>query len=307
MTPQLRRRSLLAVLAVLALLTAAACSSDTDVDLEIGPDAEAAADDPVTLLDAGEEPRIELRLDITEAQDEMVVVTQSQEVTQLVDGEAAPSAGALETITELALRTTPNDDGTLTVVSEVTDVRLASGVDPATAPQIEAALAELVGTRSESVLSTRGLTVETELSTSLADQTAGEVLGDLTEQVSNPFPAEAVGVGASWQIGQTLLVTGVEVEQLSEVTLVSIDGDQVELAITTEQFVAADATMELGQDVEAIIEDWTFTGSGSSILDLTKSAAVSSTTTSQGTQTFNVDDLVTVEQRISSVISTVGS
>lgn len=301
MIRQLRRLPGLVALVSVALL-AAACSGSDDADADAVP-----ATDPVTLLDAGQEPRVELRLAIDGPVTENVAFTQIQEVIQLVDGEPAPSAGPLETITELRITTTPNDDGTFTVVTEVIGAELGPTAPSETSLLVEGALADLVGTRSEVQVSDRGVPLAGSLADVVDGQVAGQVLSELAEQATNPYPAEPVGVGARWQVSSVIEVTGVDVEQLTEFTVVAIDGDRIEVTTTVEQFVAADAGMELADGVVAEITDWSFTGTGSATLNLGRAAPASSASVSEGTQSFNVDDVVTVEQRITSLTAIASS
>jgi len=82
MIRQFRWRPLVISLLTLAVI-AGACSDDHSDD----------GADPISLLDAGEEPRVELRLTIDGAVTETVVFTQIQEVIQLVDASPTPSVG----------------------------------------------------------------------------------------------------------------------------------------------------------------------------------------------------------------------
>ena len=104
-----------------------------------------------------------------------------------------------------------------------------------------------------------------------------QVLGSMEQsiqQMSVPFPDEAVGVGARWTVEGAVTVMGMTIGTKSEVRLESIAGDVVRLATSTHGAVA-DQTMTMptadaAAPMKIDVKEMKVEGEGTSTMDLTQ-------------------------------------
>ncbi|MDH3682070.1 MAG: hypothetical protein OEV40_19220, partial [Acidimicrobiia bacterium] len=135
--------------------TTSALAGDANVDLS-----DAAQ---VAVLDAGAEPRTQLRTRITPGQSETLVMVQTQDIRQEIAGQASPGAGPIPMIIEMDLRADSMGGTLLTYTSDITSVAVGEGVDPTLAAQLEEGLQVMIGLRTMSVVDDRGRVLTTEI------------------------------------------------------------------------------------------------------------------------------------------------
>lgn len=319
------RIRIVVVMAALMVL-AAACTGGDDAAETAGPSADASTtappiavddstteatgpavvSDPVTLFEAGAEPRTAMRLAITAPQTETMTVTQRQEVTQSIGGLEVPSAGALTTVTTTSLTVTPLDAGRYEMVSEVLSAQVGSDVDPAIAAQLEATIAETVGLRTVATVDDRGIVQSSEVTNAPVGQ-SGELASELAMQVSNPFPLEPVGVGARWEVRRPLIVSGLAIEQVSELTLVAVDGTRFTIDSTARQQVEPGSQLSLGGGLAASVLNWDTSVSGSTVLDLTRVAPVEASSSTENMQRLDVTGAGELDQTVLVDLTIVGA
>jgi hypothetical protein len=264
----------------------------------------------VTLLDPGAMPRVELRYRLQPG----VVTTrlsQSQVLSQTIDGDAMPSTGDTGSVLEMSVKTESAAEG-YRLTSEITSAVPNAAVDPEVAQGLAATLDSLVGVRTVSVVDDRGLVLSSELDReSLAgvpDQVAA-VISSVSDQTqgATPLPAEPVGVGARWLFEQRLESGGIPITQTFEVTVISIDGDLVTLSSTGSQTVAPGPvdipTMPAGATAEVV--DWQAEITAETVIDLTRPFPTSTLQSlsrqtlliEDGTQSFTLDQTIDLKQR----------
>lgn len=247
----LRRIGLLTTLLLVAL---AACGNDDDSSSSGTPSGERAdthvrvepPEAQVELLDAGAEPRQELRLDLDEGDSsplemEMTIAqrfeatgmspTPEVEITILMDAEmqvltVADGIAEVE-VTYLGAR--------------VVDADALMG--PAEIAAMEAEFEELTGQSIVTGLDDRGRTVWVDMPTGLDQaESPDELLFDTSDLPSFPFPEEPVGPGARWVVtAETADDAPIGMTLTTEYLLVEAD----EHTIVVEQVM--DATMEPGR------------------------------------------------------------
>lgn len=268
----------------------------------------AAGDTTVVLLDAGAEPRTELRLMIAPSCGEITTFTQVQEVFQSLDGATTPSAGPIGNVIEMATSATPNGDD-YDVRAEVISAAAAPDTPPAVAAGLDAQLASLVGLTTVTTMTDRGVQLP---GTTRVE--GGEALGPLREtveavaQTQSPLPVEAVGVGARWETVGVVDVQGLMVTTTTTTEVVAIEGTIVDLTVTGTQDVAIGSIMRV-QGTSAEVTEWTSTTTGSITLDLATISPISSTAVTEASQGFLFDDGLgggNLEQQIQSEITIVG-
>lgn len=221
---------------ILAFSCLAMAGCGDDGDDEVGGETPA-----VEVLDAGDEPRQELTLDV-DAGDE-VTTTLSFEFSSsgTIDGSPLPAQDIPRYSTEFT-----------TIVDEVTDeeivtsfsygdveVETGGGADPAVVAQLESALSSLEGTGGSLTQTPNGALIDGTIDQAEGLDPAIEgVLSQTNEQLRSltvPFPEEPVGIGATWEAETSFDIAGVTANQTTTYALAELNGDQYTLRATVEQ------------------------------------------------------------------------
>lgn len=256
----------------------------------------APVDGPIVeLVDAGAEPRTELRLAIADGTMETMVTDMTQSISQEVDGTPL-SAVTTSVVTETAIAVATVDGG-FQLSSEVTGMEAGPEADPAVVAAMEDAAAQMIGLITVATLDERGIVLDQQTSDSgnpTVDQMVDSVAG-----ISAPFPAEPVGVGATWTVTQVLDLAGVLTTQTATYTVVELDGSTLVLDATVAQSVEPDSKLVQG-GISLDVLEWTNDGTGRLTIDLTK-VTPSSSMTSIGTQVFGVPG---TDERLTQTIET---
>lgn len=204
-------------------------AQDAPAEQEAPAEQDPKKDPQVELLDAGNEPRQELRFRPTKGSVQKVTFIMQMDMTTSVNGQAIP--GAKLPSQKFTLETTVRDvspEGDVTMDFKYTDVGLID--DPANsspvAELIEKNLKPLIGASGTAVVTSRGITKSNQFNVPekmdpLIKATL-DSMKDSLNRLSSPLPAEAVGVGGKWKVTQEMSVSGMtlvqeathEVEQL---------------------------------------------------------------------------------------------
>jgi len=255
-------------------------------------------EDTVRLLDAGAEPRRELRFVIPDGT-ELLDIRQTQALDQTFDNQVI-TAGNSVTIDSTSELSATNADGFIAIDSTLVSMNLVESSDPATADATDAALQAGVGIVTKSVMDDRGLIGLSDFAG--ADGFTDDLL-EATAQISNPLPLEAVGVGAMWETINEFELFGIVIEQVSITTVTSIDGDIVTLTSETSQIVEQGAVGVVdGQRIT--FELWETSGTATTTLDLTRLTPVSATSSVVTSQILDfgngvLDQLTTIDMEMS--------
>ena len=237
----------------------------------------------VVVIEAGAEPLVELRLE-PELGARQLLVSQTQTFSQAINGRDLGGAST-QTIESISSVDVGRDGDNFTIESIVESMLVAPDTNPEIAELLNAALAESVGLTTNSVVDDRGVLVQS--SADGTDLALDEALSSLSE-VSNPLPAEAVGVGAVWETTQTLAVLGFDVEQVTRTTITNIDGDVITLTIEGTQNVPVGSSVTSNGDV-ITVHAWDVDIEGTTVLDLGEAIPVEATTTTQTSQVLDID------------------
>jgi hypothetical protein len=267
---------------------------------------QAADTSAVTLITAGEEPRTELRYDLTDGQPVSATIRQTQELTQIIEGQRGPQVSLTSLFDLVGDVRTDGDVFTMRVSLE--NGRVADDTDPDLAEAMSESMSTLEGMTFVNTFDARGQIIDSGIEN--ADAYEGNPMMSIIDQssLSAPLPEEPVGVGARWSSTQKLDSQGVEVTQITETELLSIDGSEAELKVTTTQDVPpGPVTMQTGQgEAEVDIRVWDVTGEGRSLVDLTMPIPMSEartsghqemTTTLDG-QTSTLEQDITVDMKL---------
>ena len=205
----------------------------------------------VALLDAGAEPRRELRFALSDGT-ERTVATSTQTIEQLVQGVSLVPPQPIETISNVSVSRTVVEAG-VEVTSEITGAEIGPATDPALADFIGSNFAELIGITTTVIVDDRGLVTAASTDPG-ADELVVDLLGDSLSQ-STPLPAESVGVGASWVTETSLQDTGVSGVVRTTWTLSEFTSNGVILDLDVVQEIAEVGAVVDLDGVEATVEE----------------------------------------------------
>lgn len=157
----------------------------------------------VTLLNAGEEPRSELRIKPTLNQTFTVTQNTHTNVATLINGQPVAQSTlpiVVQTITYKTIDVQP-DRVTFSWTASM-NAQSGPGVDPKALEKMKAQLAGAKDIKGQSIFDLRGVLLENKV-----EHDNPELLNALSHLWS-PFPAEPVGKGASWKTEHTRVING---------------------------------------------------------------------------------------------------
>lgn len=277
--------------------TAAGTTSEAAEGDAEGGAGERAAGGGVQLLDAGKEPRRELRFVLRPGQTFRTRMTMTMGMNMAIDGRAMPSMPLPPMEVLIAGRIDEVEDGVARysfTYERIGAVR-TEGIDPAVASQYDTALQKMHGLQGTGSIDAQGNVGESTVDTSkVTDPTLKSTLDSMTAQISNmtvPFPTEAVGVGARWKADRRTLLNGITTDASHTYTLRSRDGDRYVLDVE-QSVTAAPGPVEipgLGAG-RAEIVDYLVENRGEIAGDLTRVLPVSSDISGGGDIEMKVSD-----------------
>lgn len=259
----------------------------------------------VTLITPGDEPRTELRYDFTDGQQVSAAMSQTQQMAQSIDGQPAPEV-MLTTLFDFVGEVEADGD-TYTLPLTVENSRVADDTDPQLRDAVSEGISALDGATFVTVGDTRGQIIDSTIEDAeglQSDPSMMSMMESMAEQsaLSFPLPAEPVGVGARWSSTQELDLQGFVIPQTTETELLSIDGNVIELAITSTQEVPPGPMTLGGTEVE--IRAWDVQAEGTVLIDLTHPTPTSESraTVHQEMATTIGDQTSVLEQDITTTV-----
>jgi len=207
------------------------------------PQAETPTAGPqLTVLELGQEPRVVLRLSPALGQNQRHEMSTLMKMNATINNQEQPAFPiptmkfALESaVTHLA----ENGDATLEVkyvaANLADDVELEEGM----AEAMKEVLRSMIGITFKSVVDSRGFakqaSVEIPEGTNPVVRQQIEEVSKSLDQMISPLPAEAVGVGAKWQLVANLASGGMKMVQTTTFTITAIDGDAIAVSADVKQ------------------------------------------------------------------------
>ncbi|HIK33794.1 MAG TPA: hypothetical protein IGS17_04665 [Oscillatoriales cyanobacterium M59_W2019_021] len=162
-------------------------------------------------------------------------------VTMSAGGQVVPFDAPASILTFESEITQVDDNGDIHFQMSCTDAEVGDSTNapPEVRQVLEAQMQNLVGLGGTMVMDSRGNVKESNFSLpETADPTMREHFDRVSQSIdrlSTPFPEEAVGMGARWQIDHALKVNGIELTQTAIYELVSLDNNVATLNMTVEQ------------------------------------------------------------------------
>jgi hypothetical protein len=256
-----------ALTVVCGLLVFQGCKSDTAKDAKV---------EPVLLLEAGDEPRTQLRYMVQDGS----VTTSTMELTTS-SMTTTTSAGAEVTKTP-GLRFVVSSGPAIKLESgdarfDVRIVKAEAIIPPGADPEVEsdfnrsAALLKDVGGWIE--VDDRGIVQRSELNQSAQNANVPKrllmtIVHARTSLARVILPAEPVGVGASWEARKELKVYGFEMQQVDKYTLTDKVGDEVKLNVEIVQTAPKQTLTFVEEGVEYALQSLSMSAEGNVILNL---------------------------------------
>lgn len=248
----------------------------------------------VTLLDAGVEPRVALRLKPVAGTVDTTRIAMRMAVAMTLDGQPVPGRAMPRALLGLSAKIDAvGDDGSATWSVTITEAAVEGGADAAGDVQAHDTEVSFAGARGlrEGLAAVKGLTAAGKVSdrgvTTLAGFAGVQAEGEMATllegfreslvQLSVPLPEEPVGAGARWQVEQVVPQSGMRIRQTTVFDVVSVEGSRVVARVTLTQ--AAEPGADAGKALPpgARLEGFSGSGTGETTLDLGHILPVSST------------------------------
>lgn len=292
-------RTRLQVLLLVLLLGLAACGKDDSPSQSAGGSsstatAEDGAKGEPKLLEAGSAPRRVLRLTAAVGAERRATMRMIMKLAQTIDGKAGPT-----------IETPPIDMGMVIRVDQIEGDEIEGtfrydsvnvvddgSADPALVQGLKQSGIDKLTTVSGTLrMTTRGQLLDASISKPADFPPAiGQFLDQLEPQLQNmtvPFPKEAIGPGARWSVETDLTLGGIRLNNEYIYDLLEVTGDLYKLKLTVKQTAPAQ-TADL-QGVKARITSFATTGEGTTTGRLNELLPVAFTTHAVGDQVFEFD------------------
>ena len=232
----------------------------------------------VKLIDAGAEPRTALRYTIANGYKAQMDMTMTMAMTMNMDGMALPKIQMppMKMSADISVTGVDPAGGDITYNAAFTglSVESAPGVDPGLVTALKSLDADIKAIQGTATVSNRGInrSVAFDLS-KVTNPQLRQMMGSLSssmENLSMPLPEESVGVGARWEVRQSIQVNGIQTYQKVDVELTGFDGKTANLKVSLSQTAPAQdiKSPDLPPGAEAHLHSLSSSGSGTIALPL---------------------------------------
>jgi Family of unknown function (DUF6263) len=196
----------------------------------------------VKLLAPGDEPRQQLRFKVKKGQTGTLIMTMRFNVEIAVGGNTVSKSKLPPIELPLDIRVTDvTADGDIRY-----DFTIGAGkvlVEPGSDPNVVKAMQQQLETTKNipghALVTSRGFTKEADFDVPAnIDPTMRQTLAGMKEslkQIAAPFPEEAVGRGARWQVDSNVHQNGMSLKQTAVYQITSVDKERVSCVVTLDQ------------------------------------------------------------------------
>ncbi len=202
-----------------------------------------SANIPLELLDPGAEPRQELRLTPIVNTKQTVTMAIDMDINMSIEGQAQPTFDTPVVEIKMETEVTKVDaNGDIYTDFSYSDMDVIA--TPNTLPELvngmRGALQSLVGLRGSMITdaqgNTKALNLDLPEDIDPITQQMLEQISNSLQQISSPFPSAAIGMGAEWQVSNSVSINnGISVNQIATYELVSLQDDIATLEVRIEQ------------------------------------------------------------------------
>lgn len=210
---------------------------------DAGPATKPASNDRgVKLLDPGKEPRQALRYKFVVGRTDRLEMTTTSNMKMTMDGQAAdvPTAPAVRVVAALTVKDVAADGSARrSLVLEDVGLMPGPGLSKEQRDQAEKNLSSLEKLTGRDRVDSRGFVRNVELDASKVDNPALKqalaAMQQTFDQMGAPFPDEAIGVGAKWEVKTKLEQMGIRLSQAATYELTEQSGDHGKIKLKLEQ------------------------------------------------------------------------
>jgi hypothetical protein len=234
----------------------------------------------IKVIDAGAEPRAALRIHAVTGQEQPMNMTMTIGMAMNMGAGASPYIKMPPTEMLMSTKVTSvSSSGDFRYEFELTgvDVKAQADTQPEMVEAMRGAMAGIVGMRGYSVVSSRGEVreAEFELPPNAPAQIQQQLQGmrQSMQQIAVPFPEEAVGVGARWEVVAAIPdLNGLSLTQSASYELVGIEGETVRLKTSISQVAEPQIMKAPGMPpgAQVRLESMSSSGQGETTLNLGK-------------------------------------
>ncbi len=202
-----------------------------------------AAQPKLELLQAGAEPRRALRFQPAANATQTATMTMKMNLGMAINNQPLPQMTLPATVTTIEITVTrvdANGDIHYQFSYPDADVIGDSSAPPESLEMMRSSIRNmLVGLRGEGIVDSRGYSKGTKIippegSSPLSNQLTEEISKSL-EQLSSPVPDEPIGIGAQWRVSYAVNVNSMNVNQIANYELVSLENNVATLKVNVQQ------------------------------------------------------------------------
>ena len=264
----MRKQALLRALTVTCgLLVFQGCKSDTAKDAKV---------EPVLLLEAGEEPRTQLRYMVQDGSvttSTMELTTSSMTTTTSAGAEIAKTPSLRFVVSSGPAIELDNGDARFDVRIVQAEAIIPPGADSEVESDFNRSAALLKDVGGWIEVDNRGIVQRSELNQSAQNANVPKrllmtIVHARTSLARIILPAEPVGIGARWEARKELTVYGFEMQQVDKYTLTDKVGDEVKLDIEIVQTAPKQTLTFVEEGVEYALQSLSMSAEGNVILNL---------------------------------------
>lgn len=241
----------------------------------------------IKVIDAGAEPRVAMRAKVSAGQEQPMIMTMTIGMSMNVAGSATPYIKMPPTVMDMRTKVTSvssNGDFRYEFDLRGIDVEAQADTPPDLVVGLKSALSGMVGMRGSSVVSERGEVREADfqLPPNAPPQVQQQMQGmrQSIQQIAVPFPEEAVGLGAKWEvIARIPDLNGMSLTQTATYEMLERDGDRIKLRTTMAQSADPQIMKAPGMPPGATVrlESMASSGAGETLFDMHKLVPISAT------------------------------
>lgn len=201
-----------------------------------------AAKTPIELVNAGTEPKQELRFTPVANTKQTVQMTMKMDAAMSVGGQTQPAIATPPMKMTMEAEVTKVDaNGDIHTNFSYSDADIVA--DASTPPEMVNAmrsqLKKMVGMRGSMVIDNQGNTKDVSLNVpETADPNIKQMVQQTVnslKQISSPVPTEAVGIGAKWRYPTSTTVNGMTLNQTATYELVELKDNVATMQVNVEQ------------------------------------------------------------------------
>lgn len=228
----------------------------------------------VTLVSAGSDPKVQLRYKPQQGDKTSVdmVMKMGMELSMGGGGGGMPRMDMPAITMTMDTEITSSTADAFELTADVTKIDIDKKASPDMAGALGPIMQKMVGMKMTSRMTRRGIMEKADVKLPADfDPQMAQMMDQFKQsmnQMTAPFPEEAVGAGAKWTVASNIDLNGAHVTQTVSFELVSLDGDKGTAKISLEQNAAAQ-TMNMN-GVSAKLEHMTGGGSGTMTFDLVR-------------------------------------